>query len=162
MLRARRNGTKKGGKEMSEDNLRLFDDDHEELGFALDTLDNMTDVITIRKNWPRLLSEFVDLFYAELVRQGMSHEKAITTATKLVCVLGNYFGGRVCYIPCGEKLKQAIRDNRIFLDYQVSDGNIAPLAKKYNLTDSHVYSIIREQLALHRKRYQPDMFERKE
>ncbi|OCG62223.1 Mor transcription activator family protein [Gilliamella sp. Fer4-1] len=147
---------------MVDDNLKLFDDDHEELGFALDTLDNMTDVIMIRKNWPRLLSEFVDLFCAELVRQGMQNEKAIITSTKLVGVLGNYFGGRVCYIPNGERLKQAIRDNRIFLDYQISDGNIAVLAKKYNLTDSHVYSIIREQLALHRKKYQPDMFGGKE
>jgi Mor family transcriptional regulator len=162
MLLVRWSGTKKGGKEMSEVNFKLFDDDHEELGFALDTLDNMTDVITIRKNWPRLLSEFVDLFCAELARQGMSNEKAIVTATKLVCVLGNYFGGRVCYIPTGERLKQAIRDNRIFLDYQISDGNVAVLAKKYNLTDSHVYSIIREQLALHRKKYQPDMFGGKE
>lgn len=144
---------------MTEVNLQLFDDDHAELGLLIDTLDNMLDVVALRKNWPKLLSEFIDLFYAELCRQNMTKDKAALMAPKLAGVLGHYFGGRVCYIPSGEKLKQAIRDNRIFLDYQISNGDITALAKKYNLTDSHVYFIIREQLAFHRKKHQPDLFE---
>jgi len=143
---------------MNMDNFKLFDDDHEILGLSLDALDGMTDVLKQRKNWPQLLSDFVDLFFAELVRQGMSDDKAIISATKLVYVLGNYFGGRVCYIPSGEKLKQAIRDKKIFMSYLRSNGNITSIAKKYSLTDSHIYSIIREQSALHRKKHQPDLF----
>lgn len=142
-------------------NLQLFDDDHAEFGAMLDTLDGIPDVVALRKNWPKLLSEFVDLFYSELRRQGLPEAQAIVAAPKLAGVLGNYFGGRVCYIPSGERLQQAIRDNRIFLDYQVGNGDIIPLAKKYRLTDSHIYSIIREQLALHRRRNQPDLFEKK-
>lgn len=144
---------------MTDVNLQLFDDDHAELGLLLDTLDNMLDVVALRKNWPKLLSEFIDLFCAELCRQGVTKEKAVLMSSKLVAVLGHYFGGRVCYITTGERLKQAVRDNQIFLDYQISNGDISTLAKKYDLTDSHVYFIIREQLAFHRKKHQPDLFQ---
>lgn len=139
-------------------NLQLFDDDHAEFGLFIDTLDKVVDIVALQKSWPRLVSDFIDLFCAELCRQGITEDKALLMSSKLVAVLGHYFGGRVCYIPTGERLKQAIRDNKIFLDYQIGNGNIGALAKKYDLTDSHVYFIIREQLAFHRKKYQPDLF----
>lgn len=143
---------------MTDVNLQLFDDDHADFGLFIDALDKVVDIESLQKNWPKLVSDFVDLFCAELQRQGITKDKAILMSAKLVAVLGHYFGGRVCYIPTGERLKQAVRDNRLFLDYQVSNGDISALAKKYDLTDSHVYFIIREQLAFHRKRYQPDLF----
>ncbi|MDF7670247.1 Mor transcription activator family protein [Orbaceae bacterium ESL0721] len=142
---------------MTTKNLKLFADDHDKFGQFIDGLDQMSEVNT--KSWPKLISEFIDLFYAELRRQKMDETLAAKIAPKLAAVLGHYFGGRVCYIPNGEALKAAIRDNGIFLDYQISNGNISQLARKYRLTDSYVYAIIREQLALHRKRHQPDMFE---
>lgn len=144
---------------MTEVNLQLFDDHHAEVGLSLDMLDNMLDVVALRKNWPKILSELVDLFYAELCRQNVAQDEAVKMAPKLVGALGYYFGGRVCYIPSGERLWRVIRDNRIFLDYQIGDGNITALAKKYKLTDSHIYFIIREQLAFHRRKLQPDFFE---
>lgn len=145
---------------MVDDNLELFALDHAQFGRQIDHLDALPDD-ELQKNWAKTLANFVDLFKAELMRNGIIDEDAVKLALKLAATLGYYFGGRVCYIPQGEQLKIAIRDNQLYLDYQKGNGDISLLAKKYNLTDSWVYSIIREQRALHIKRIQPDMFSNK-
>lgn len=142
---------------MKDNNLQLFDEDHEELGRLIDNFCNLSPE-ECKKAWPKILADIVDLFLAELTRSGMSIESAAKYAPKLAAVLGHYFGGRSYYIPTGDTLKLALRDNMLFHDYQCGNGDIKKLAEKYDLTDSRIYLIIREQVALHRKRYQIDMF----
>lgn len=139
-------------------NLQLFDDDHAEFGKLIDNI-NKLPVEEQKRAWPRILADIIDLFLAELQRSGMKRDDAINYAPKLAAALGYYFGGRSYYIPTGETLKSALRDNMLFHDYQHSDGDIKKLAEKYDLTDSMVYLIIREQVSLHRKRIQINLFE---
>lgn len=140
------------------DNLPLFDDDHAELGKLLDNLDAIPEN-ELQSRWPQVLADIVDLFCAELVRQGHDEKQARHTASKLVAALSHYHGGRAVYLPTGDTFKAAIRDNLLFLEWsRESRGDIDTLAKKYGLTNHTVYAILRQQLALHRKRHQPDLF----
>lgn len=139
-------------------NLPLFADDHAELGQLLDQL-NSVPTSELQSRWPQLLADIVDLFHAELVRQGYDEPKARLAASKLVTALSHYYGGRAVYLPTGDALKAALRDNQLFIEWSLeSRGDIDSLAKKYGLTNSTVYAILRQQMALHRKRYQPDLF----
>lgn len=140
------------------DTLPLFADDHEELGKLLDNLDNIPES-ELTARWPQLLADIVDLFCAELSRQGYDAPAAKLSAGKLVGVLAHYYGGRAAYLPTGDILKSALRDNQLFLEWSQSNGDIDGLAGKYSLTNSTVYAILRQQMRLHRKRYQADLFE---
>lgn len=139
-------------------NLELFDQDHQELGNLLDQLDNIP-VSELQSRWPQLLADIVDLFHTELIRQGYDEPKARLVASKLVGALSHYYGGRAVYLPIGDTLKAALRDNQLFIEWSLeSRGDIDGLAKKFGLTNSTVYAILRQQMVLHRKRYQPDLF----
>lgn len=140
------------------DNLPLFADDHAELGNLLDQLDSVPES-ELQSRWPQLLADMVDLFRAELLRQGYDDPKARLAASKLVTALSHYHGGRAVYLPTGDALKAALRDNQLFIEWSLtSKGDIDGLAKKYGLTNSTVYAILRQQMALHRKRYQSELF----
>ncbi len=139
-------------------NLPLFADDHAELGQLLDQLDTIPEA-ELRARWPQLLADIVDLFHTELIRQGYDEPKARLAAGKLVGTLSHYYGGRAVYLPTGDTLKSALRDNQLFIEWSLeSKGDIDSLAKKYGLTNSTVYAILRQQMALHRKRYQAELF----
>ncbi|MEM7988352.1 Mor transcription activator family protein [Morganella morganii] len=138
--------------------LPLFADSHEELGQLLDNLDNIPET-ELQSRWPQLLADIVDLFSAELARQGYDVPAAKLSAGKLAGALAHYYGGRAVYLPAGDALKAALRDNQLFLDWSLSGGDVDGLARKYSLTNSTVYAILRQQMILHRKRYQSDLFE---
>lgn len=138
--------------------LPLFADSHEELGQLLDNLDNIPEE-ELQSRWPQFLADIVELFSAELIRQGYDAPAAKLSAFKLTGALAHYYGGRAVYLPTGDKLKAALRDNQLFLDWSQSGGDIDGLARKYSLTNHTVYAILRQQMVLHRKRYQSDLFE---
>ncbi len=140
------------------DNLPLFDDDHAELALLLDRMDAIP-FSELHARWPQLLADMIDLFCAELQRQGHDEVAARLSASKLVGALAHYYGGRAVYLPTGEALKAALRDNQLFDEWSRSRGDIDCLARKYALTNSTVYAILRQQLALHRKRYQTELFD---
>ncbi|CAM3719656.1 Mor transcription activator family protein [Xenorhabdus thuongxuanensis] len=139
-------------------NLPLFAESHDELGQLLDQLDTIPEA-ELQTRWPQLLADMVDLFSTELQRQGYDEPAARRSASKLVGSLAHYYGGRAVYLPTGETLKAALRDNQLFSDWSRSRGNVDVLARKYSLTHSTVYAILRQQLTLHRKRYQPELFD---
>lgn len=140
------------------ENLPLFADDHTELGQLLDRMDNIPSS-ELHARWPQLLADLIDLFGVELQRQGYDEIAARLTASKLAGALAHYFGGRAVYLPTGEALKAALRDNKLFNEWSSSKGNVDGLARKYALTNSTVYAILRQQLSLHRKRYQAELFD---
>lgn len=132
----------------------LFADDHELIGQLFDNLDKIPDSEIFHK-WPRTLSEIIEVLEAELIRQGYEAEKARMLASKLTGVMAHYFGGQSFYLPTGEVLKEAIRNVMIFREFK--GNNISALIRKYGLSESHIYAIIREQLKLQRKRHQPEL-----
>ncbi|WP_140918673.1 Mor transcription activator family protein [Limnobaculum xujianqingii] len=142
---------------MKDDNLDLFAPDHQELGELLDRLDNIPPAET-GKYWGQMLAGLIDLFCCELKRQGEQEDKALSQAGKLVATLAHYYGGRSCYLPVGDRLKTAIRDNMLYHDYTRGNGDISALADRYKLTDSRVYQIVKDQMVLHRNRHQLTLF----
>lgn len=120
-------------------------------------LEHMGDVEQSRHRWPQLLAELVDVMADHFHRRRkMADEAAASEAAQVVTVLAHYFGGRLTYLPKDEKLKLAVRDNLIWLEF--NGRNVPTLSKKHNLTEMQVYNIIREQRSLHVERVQPDMF----
>ncbi|APB78595.1 transcriptional regulator [Pasteurella multocida] len=129
----------------------LFDDEHANIGALFDHLDHIPDV-ELQNRWPSLLVEVIDVMQAELIRQKFEEDSAKLTASKLVGVMAHYFGGKSFYLPAGDKIKEALRDVQIYAEF---DGkNIPELIRKYRLSQTTIYAILRQQRALHRKRYQ--------
>lgn len=134
----------------------LFADDHELLGQMIDRLDEIPDE-ELKHRWPQTLAELIDVIACELVRQNMEQNKAKKTAAKLAQAIAHYLGGRSAYIPNGHAIKEALRD---YLIYAQFDGrNVPTLCREFNLSEGHIYGIIRQQRALLRRRYQRDLFD---
>ncbi len=131
----------------------LFDDEHADIGALFDHLDHIPDV-ELQNRWPSLLVEVIDVMQAELLRQNFAADKAKTTASKLVGVMAHYFGGKSFYLPAGDKIKEALRDAQIYQDF--NGKNVPELVKKYRLSESTIYAILRNQRTLQRKRHQMD------
>lgn len=111
----------------------------------------------LESRWPSLLVEVIDVMQAELLRQNFAEPQAKLTASKLVGVMAHYFGGKSFYLPAGDKIKEALRDAEIYHDF--TGKNVSALVKKYRLSESTIYAILRQQRMLHRKRHQMDLFE---
>lgn len=139
---------------MVEQQVDLFDDDHEMIGQLFDNLDKIPED-EIAHKWPKMLLEIVDVIEAELLRQGYEKPKAQRIAPKLAGVLAHYFGGQSFYLPTGNALKDFLRNVMIYKEFK--GNNVQELIRKYNLSESHIYAIIREQMRLQRKRHQPEL-----
>lgn len=131
----------------------LFDDEHADIGALFDHLDQIPSV-ELENRWPSLLVEVIDVMQAELLRQNFAADKAKTTASKLVGVMAHYFGGKSFYLPAGDKIKEALRDAQIYQEF--NGKNVPELVKKYRLSESTIYAILRNQRLLQRKRHQMD------
>ncbi|WP_370429614.1 Mor transcription activator family protein [Actinobacillus pleuropneumoniae] len=131
----------------------LFDDEHADIGALFDHLDQIPSV-ELENRWPSLLVEVIDVMQAELLRQNFAADKAKTTASKLVGVMAHYFGGKSFYLPAGDKIKEALRDAQIYQEF--NGKNVPELVKKYRLSESTIYAILRQQRLLQRKRHQMD------
>ena len=123
----------------------LFDDEHADIGALFDHLDHIPDV-ELQNRWPSLLVEVIDVMQAELLRQNFAADKAKTTASKLVGVMAHYFGGKSFYLPAGDKIKEALRDAQIYQDF--NGKNVPELVKKYRLSESTIYAILSQPLAI--------------
>ena len=131
----------------------LFDDEHADIGALFDHLDQIPSV-ELENRWPSLLVEVIEVMQAELLRQNFAEDKANKTASKLVGVMAHYFGGKSFYLPAGDKIKEALRDAQIYQEF--NGKNVPELIKKYRLSESTIYAILRNQRTLQRKRHQMD------
>ncbi|MDH5785349.1 MAG: hypothetical protein OEZ16_07040 [Chromatiales bacterium] len=121
-------------------------------------LEHMEDAEQSKHRWPKLLADMIDVLAEHFQRRRkMSAEEASAEATQVITVIAHYFGGRLTYLPKDEKLRLALRDNQIWLEF--NGRNVPALAQKYDLTEVQVYNIIREQRGMHVARVQGDMFE---
>lgn len=138
---------------MSEQQSELFDYDAD----ATQLLEHMDKLALgeLEHQWPQQLVALIDVMEAELQRQG--HNKTPRdTASKLVLAISHYMGGRSHYLPMGEKLKQTLRDDMIYC--QFNGRNIEELRRHHGLSQPQIYLIIAQQRKLHTRRHQPDLF----
>ncbi len=97
--------------------------------------------------WAPALAAMVAVLNDTYQRMGLPDDEAARMATAGVLALAEYFGGRMFYLPRGERLRNALRNAEIY--HRARRGNIRILADEYGLTDIHVYRICREQRELH-------------
>jgi len=97
--------------------------------------------------WPKLLSDMVDVIADSSRRGGMTQDAAAEFARRTVIAMAVYFGGRQCYIPCGDALHRAMRDDRIWREH--NGKNVWALAKRHRLSEVSIQHIIKTQRALH-------------
>lgn len=106
--------------------------------------------------WATTLVEYVRILEALYRRRGMEVEAAQRLAMDSALELGEYQGGRVIYLPRGDKLRLAIKHAEIYR--RSKRGNIEALAAEFGLTVPQIYRIVREQGVLHRAKIQGTLF----
>lgn len=137
-----------------EQQVELFDDEHAAIGELFDNLDS-TPLNEVEHRWPKILVEIIDVLSCELERQEFAKKEAKLTACKLVGVMAHYFGGNAVYLPSGEKMEKTLREVQMYNDF--TGNNVHELVRKYRVSQTNVYDIIRRQRALQRKRHQNDL-----
>lgn len=106
--------------------------------------------------WAPLLANLVSVLEALYRRQGRGEEEAFRQARDSAMAIADYFGGRVVYLPRGDRMKIALRDAEIYR--RAKAGNIDELATEFGLTSIHVYRIVRQQRALYLRKMQGRLF----
>ncbi|MDO6527379.1 Mor transcription activator family protein [Motilimonas sp. 1_MG-2023] len=112
------------------------------------TLDNISDLkaaASVEKHfWPSSLVEMSDVLYDACRRQLALPEKQIEQiANTTILALSAYFGGRTFYLPTGEKIEKALRDDLI---YRLSlELPIANIGEKFGLSDASIHQIVKKQ-----------------
>lgn len=108
-------------------------------------------------HWPYRLTEMVEVMAAAALRQGMAADQAeaLRLAHWAVLVVADHFGGRQTYLPRGDSLRRALRDNHIW--HEFNGRNVDELGSKYKMSAVRIYSILAEQRALHRAKVQPQL-----
>ncbi|HGE8286706.1 Mor transcription activator family protein [Serratia marcescens] len=138
---------------MAETQTDLFEDDPR-VGQLLDHLDCIP-AAEMERQWPQMLVALMDVLEKELGRQTVPGDNR-QQARKLVAALAHYMGGRSYYLPSGDRLMNALRDDQIYSRF---DGrNVEQLRRAYGLGQTQIYTIIAQQRALHVRRAQPDLF----
>lgn len=102
--------------------------------------------------WAPTLAAMVAVLTAALKRQGIPEDEAPRLATAGVLAQAEYAGGRMMYLPRGDRLRLALRDAEIW--QRAKRGNIDALAQEYGLSDIHIYRICKQQRELYIARRQ--------
>ncbi|UYC12269.1 Mor transcription activator family protein [Xanthomonas sp. CFBP 8445] len=97
--------------------------------------------------WAPMLAAMVAVLEATYRRLGLGDAQSAKLATAGVLAQAEYAGGRMLYLPRGDRLRKALRDAEIY--HRARRGNIQQLAAEYGLTDIHIYRICREQKELY-------------
>ncbi|EGA6874992.1 transcriptional regulator [Shigella sonnei] len=140
---------------MAETQMSMFGD-IEQLHALIDRLDDIPDD-ELKKNWPGTLRDLVDVISAELHRQGIEPAQAGMLARKVAAAQAGYMGGRGYYLPVGESLFTELRNNEIFSRWSQGE-KIETLRRHYQMSETQIYSVIRNQRRLHQERTQPRLF----
>ncbi|MBI2313562.1 MAG: transcriptional regulator [Betaproteobacteria bacterium] len=107
--------------------------------------------------WPGTLAELVDVVTEHLARRGASLTAARAEAQALILLIAHHFGGQRVYLPRDTRLRLALRDNLIWQEF--SGRNVPELARRFGLTETQIYNILKEQRLLTTARRQRRLFE---
>lgn len=112
------------------------------------------DVEDIKRAWPQSLADMFDIAVEALQQSGEPPERASQNAIAVITALSRYHGGRMFYLPIGDGLEKALRDNKIYREYKGTREDIYRIVRQENIAEQTVYRILKEQLALHRGKVQ--------
>lgn len=112
--------------------------------------------VEIEDAWPQLLLDMLLVVQAAYTDAGANPEQARELAFVAMRALAHYHGGRTFYLPRGEGLDQALRDARMWDEF--NGKNIGELCTRYKLTEQRVYQVLAEQRTLRQRKIQPALF----
>lgn len=102
--------------------------------------------------WPEDMRQLYDLLTADLESAGIDKSLAITQLNS-IC---KTFGGMQFYLPRGEALSNMILKFSVWNDFK--GDNVRELTRKYDMSENHVYRIVKMMRAREIKRRQPNLF----
>lgn len=140
----------------SEEQLEFLGSDSRELEQALLTLASLNEDerSEFMRRWPSTLQSMCELMRITLQEYKVKDSACVAEA--LATTLSSYLGGRDLYIPNGERLKDALRDIRIWREFK--GNNLEQISRQYGLTERRVSQIIAEQRAAFVARRQRGLF----
>lgn len=99
--------------------------------------------------WAPTLAEMYDANVAGFLHAGYDESLSVKLAGIGVRATAFQLGGRVVYIPRGDRLKLAVRDNEMYAAWQ-KHGDIQKLAEDFKVTEPTAYRIIAGQRKVRR------------
>lgn len=103
---------------------------------------------TLGPKWRGNLALMLSVITLSHLRAGLPAGQAETLAGAAIEALAQQLGGYHYYLPTGARLKNALRDNSIYREF---DGaNYDELASRYRLTGARVRQIVAAQRELNR------------
>ncbi|WP_299734031.1 Mor transcription activator family protein [uncultured Endozoicomonas sp.] len=133
------------------DDLFGIDDQNNDIMAHLDN-----DALHQKHYWPGDLVELADVIRAQLKREGVDDEAIYRQAERVLLAMAFLCGGRNYYLPKGERIKNALRNKRIYDAFK--GNNHRDLARQFRLSEQKIYEVLREQMQLHRNRVQHNLF----
>lgn len=123
---------------------------------ALPLSDAAETIADMRERWPAHIAELTDLIQWS-ISQGLpdlDRAKARQLAARLTVDLANSFGGSTVYYPKPDAIARAVRDLQIWAEHdgtRTGPSGIDALVRRYGLSANQVWSILRQQRALHER-----------
>jgi Mor family transcriptional regulator len=100
----------------------------------------------VRDRWPIVLRDLLDVIRNIFERAGVPSDRAEAIAVSVTMGVAHYFGGRMSYLPRGERLATGMVHLQMYREF---DGrNHRHLAEKYGMNIVTVYSVLKEQHAI--------------
>lgn len=106
--------------------------------------------------WPGDLVELAEVIRAQLKHEGVDDEAIYQQVERVLLAMSFLCGGRNYYLPKGDRIKNALRDKRIYDAF--AGNNHRELSRQYKLSEQKIYEVIRAQTQLHRSRIQHNLF----
>ncbi len=109
--------------------------------------------------YPELLTDLALQLRQSLINRGRTAEEADEIARHATEHVRRHWGGQIVYIPKGDRYEAKAQWREIWAKF--TGNNVPQLAAEYDLTEIHVYYIIRQMRAEEQARLQPSLFESK-
>lgn len=101
------------------------------------------------EKWPELLAHMAEAVEGALVKAGAG-EKSSHFADVAVLAIGNSIGGRMQYIPRGDRLATAVRHAQAWRLWK--GNNIEEVTEFLGVSEIRAYAVLAEQRKLHRSK----------
>lgn len=112
--------------------------------------------VSDRALWGSMLLEIVDVLEAHFRRRKMPPDAAAAEARAVVMTLATHWGGRMLYLPKGDRLRVALKHQEIWRRF---DGrNARALAEEFQMSIVAVYRVIDAQRRRAQRDRQPGLF----
>ena len=112
--------------------------------------------MSIPERSAEFLLQFMLFIETALIDFGIDKEEAENTAREMCDQLRKNFGGEPIYFPMGRSLIAIMVHNAIYKAF--TGNNHLELAKKFGVSKTHVYRVIKEGYLAELNDRQPDLF----